>query len=103
MCIARRKKSFVQATNSQIKELKINMEELGKLQKEVTINDNMAIMELMQDEIEEEGRKTIIFRTYSNRAHKIDRMLEKILEPALKSIWRNWNSSKEVIPTDPSK
>lgn len=38
-------KSFVQATNSQIKDLKINMEEL-KLQNEITINGS-TIMELV--------------------------------------------------------
>lgn len=41
-------KSFAQTTNSQIKDLKINMEEFQKSQNEITINGNTAIMELMQ-------------------------------------------------------
>lgn len=65
MCQAWGKKSFAQATNSQVRELIINVEELKILLEEITIDGNMVIMELLQEKIEEEKK-----RTYNNREHK---------------------------------
>lgn len=54
------------------------MESLIKLQEEITISGKTAIMELVQEEMEEKRKKTIIIRAYNNKAHTIDRISEKI-------------------------
>lgn len=80
-------KSFARATNCQRKELKINMDGLKQLQEEATINGNTAVVELLREEIEEEGEEAIVFKFYGGRAHEVDRIPEKIMEVALGPIW----------------
>lgn len=41
----------------------------------------------MQEEIEEKKRKTIIYRCYNNRDHKIDWLAENVIQAALKPTW----------------
>lgn len=58
------------------------------MRKEVTIHGNMAILKLIKEEIEEERRETIVFRTLKNKAHEIDRMPERIVKKALKPLMK---------------
>lgn len=57
------KKSFAETTNSQVKDLHFNLDMLKKLQEEIVIDGNTAIMDLIEEEIEEERRRAVIFRT----------------------------------------
>lgn len=66
------KKSFAEVTRSQVGELHVDLDMLKKLQEEVVIDGSTAIMDLIEEEMEEEKRKMVTFRTYSNRTHKID-------------------------------
>lgn len=80
------RKTFAAAPNNQVKELEINMTELIEMQKEEHIEGNTAIVQLAEEEIREEKQRTIIYKTYNNKAHKIDRMPGKAIESALKPI-----------------
>lgn len=63
------------------------MENLRKLQKEVDIEGSMAIIETIQEELEEERRKAIIFQTINKKMHRIERMSENQIEEALRPVW----------------
>lgn len=79
-------KFFSEAAGSKQRELKVNVENLTKLQEEIIIKENIAVMPEVKERKEEEQKRTIIYRTYNNRAHKIDWFLEKKIEMSLKPI-----------------
>lgn len=80
------KKMFAQVANPNEKVLPIDMKIIRELQDEVKIGGSMAIVEMTREDIEEERKRTMIFRTYSNKAHKIDWTPERLIEAALKPI-----------------
>lgn len=68
------------------------------MEKEVTVEGNMAIIELMQEEIEEERRKTIIPRSYRKKVRKNNREYLKRLTEKIEFLKRSKTfGSVEVI------
>lgn len=63
----------------------MNIENLTKMQEEF-IKENMAVMTEDKERKEEEKKRTIIYRTFNNRARKIDWFPEKKIKLALKPI-----------------
>lgn len=75
--------------------MNFNMGQLIELQKEVEIIDNTTVTKMVEQKMEEEQKRTIIFRTFNPKAKKMDRMSENVIECALKPIWQNIEFLKE--------
>lgn len=63
-------KTFTQAAALNKKVVLVDMKILKELQKEVKIKGSMTIVEMLEEDIEKERKRTIISRTYNNKAHK---------------------------------
>lgn len=65
-------KSFSEAAGAKQRELKVNMENNMKMQEEVAVKEGMAVMAENKAEKIEEEKRTFLYRTYNNHAHKIN-------------------------------
>lgn len=60
-------------------------------------------MEMLKKELEEEKKRTIIFRTYNKKAHKIDWIFEKLTEIALKPSWEKFDIGSVEVVMEPAE
>lgn len=64
--------SFPEAVSTMEKELELNMNELQNIQEDVEIKEGVPIMKENKTKKEEELRRVILFRTYSNDTDKVN-------------------------------
>lgn len=64
-----------------------DIENILKLQEEVQIKDKMVVMDMDKHVLKEERKKTVVFRTFNTKAHKLEWLPEKEIEVGLKPVW----------------
>lgn len=67
-------------------EISVAIQELQEIQKEVKINDSMAVVPEDNEKMEKERKRTIVFRPYSNLKKKMKWFEDRIIENALSPI-----------------
>ncbi|CAI9726939.1 EPM2A-interacting 1-like [Octopus vulgaris] len=83
------KKSFASAAGGGTRQLSTDIKELLNYKDMITEQDGIVKVEIPEEELTEEKKKIIIFKTFCLKALNIDKICDQKIEKCLKPIWQD--------------